>query len=311
MNERDIIKQLHSLKQIEPDSNWQAKNREILYSQVFSQSTAPQNPESLFASLSAGLDYAAGRFSAVFLQPAWVAASIILVFTLSIGGSVYASRNAKPGDSLYVAKMISEKAHLAVTFNETEKAKLGVTFAGNRAKEITQILAEPSDNKEAQAEQVKQLESDFKKEISTVITRLSKAKVAKQTPENEQPAENNQEEKSNPEEIGVFGANLGKDNKRMEIFEQQKTEPITTVSSEAKPQAAEAKPSQQSTSTEEAKPATAKPAQIEKVLQEAEKLLIEEKNIQGSLDKLDEAKVIINNPESKAAGETDATSTQK
>ncbi len=54
-------------------------------------------------------------------KPVW---AIVIILSVAVSGSfasVYASKDAKPGDSLYIAKIISEKTQQAMTFNETEK----------------------------------------------------------------------------------------------------------------------------------------------------------------------------------------------
>ena len=137
MNEKELIKQLNSFKDIKPDSQWTSNNREILAHQIgngqaeakisWFNASANMLPQKLFKQLS---------------QPVGI---VLLIAAIVFGSgivSLRAARNTKPGDSLYIAKIINEKAQLAITFNEKEKVKLGIEFAGNRAKEITQVLAE-------------------------------------------------------------------------------------------------------------------------------------------------------------------------
>jgi hypothetical protein len=320
MNEQEIIKQLLSLKNIEPDSNWSARNRDILHSQIFGGSAGSKDENRKLSGFSVFFNYAFSHVAAKLAQPTWMAISIILFFTMAIGGSVYASRNTKPGDSLYIAKVISEKAHFAVTFNEKEKAKLGMTFAGNRAKEITQVLAKETTDKTEQQEQVKQLETDFKKEISNVIIRLEKTNTAQKIAKSDQPKKDDgaesvkMDDKIAVKEAEIFGANLSKDSQRMEVSVPEKPKPAEPTKPEPKDSSVVPVSSVQSTSTLPQATSTAEivpeeKSEVEKVLLDAEKLLIENKDIDGTLDKLDEAKVIMNFVE-KEAGDG-ATSTSK
>jgi len=103
-----------------------------------------------------------GKILADFIKPVW-AMSLICVLILVIGvGGVYESKNSKPGDSLYIAKIISEQAQLAMTFNDKDKARLGLEFATNRAKEITQVLEESKEPAAQKSETVAKLSQNFK-----------------------------------------------------------------------------------------------------------------------------------------------------
>src|SRR3989339_293021 len=89
--------------------------------------------------------------------------AVFLIAGVLLGGgffSLNAAKDTKPGDSLYIAKIISEKTQFALTFNEKKKVKLGIEFAGNRAKEITQVLSEEGDVEI----RVEKLKDNFKKQ---------------------------------------------------------------------------------------------------------------------------------------------------
>jgi hypothetical protein len=318
MNEREIIKQLHNLKNLQPDAEWKNSNRDILLSQISGQSTSIMTGEYMSGwSMLAG--FIADKTKARFAQPAWLAAVIILVFSTGIISTVYVGRNTKPGDSFYIAKMISEKAQLAITFSEKDKAKLGMVFAGNRAKEITQVLAEPTNDKAGQDAQVKKLESDFRKEISTVISRLEKTKVIKTAkatqPKTNQPAIDPSKTAASGKpatgESEVFGANIGKDGKRLEISDPvkpQQVDPVPTSTAPDPGNVAKVQTQSQSTSTKEIQPEI-----IEKSLHDAETLLIDKKDVNGTLEKLNQINDLIVAEEAKnvtAQAEKDATSTK-
>ena len=163
MNEKDLLKKLNNLKKIKPDENWKKNYREVLYSQI-SAGQNSEKPESKIRFIFE--EVILGKIFISFTRPIWATTlASILILVVGVGG-VYASKNSKPGDSLYIAKIISEKAQLAMTFDEKGKAKLGLEFATNRAKEITQVLEEQNYPEDQKTQKVEQLTQNFKKEIA-------------------------------------------------------------------------------------------------------------------------------------------------
>ena len=264
MDEKALLKKLNNLKNIEPDSVWKSRYREVLYSQISAGSAAGQ-PESNLKIIWESI--MPREIFAELAKPVWLTgAACVLILTVGIGG-VYASKNSKPGDSLYIAKIISERTQLAMTFNEKDKAKLGLEFAANRAKEITQVLKDEGQS-DASKEKLENLAKNFKKEISQAKGRLTAIKSASQQAKDDEP---------------VFGANLEKTDQRMEIAEPAK--PVEPKNDELKP-AAEP-PAAVATSTQ------ANASQTDKMLEEAEKMF-DEKNYDGTIDKLEEVNKVIN-----------------
>ena len=264
MDEKALLKKLNNLKNIEPDSVWKSRYREVLYSQISAGSAAGQ-PESNLKIIWESIR--PREIFAELAKPVWLTgAACVLILAVGIGG-VYASKNSKPGDSLYIAKIISERTQLAMTFNEKDKAKLGLEFAANRAKEITQVLKDEGQS-DASKEKLENLAKNFKKEISQAKGRLTAIKSASQQAKDDEP---------------VFGANLEKTDQRMEIAEPAK--PVEPKNDELKP-AAEP-PAAVATSTQ------ANASQTDKMLEEAEKMF-DEKNYDGTIDKLEEVNKVIN-----------------
>jgi len=271
MEERDLLKKLNNLKNIKPDDNWKKNYREILYSQISGGATVNKEQSNLRIIWE---NIMPGKIFMDMAKPVWITSlASILILVVGIGG-VYASKNSKPGDSLYIAKIISEKAKFAMTFNEKDKAKLGLEFATNRAKEITQVLDESKESADEKGVKVEQLTQNFKKEITQVKNRLTTIKAAE-----------NKNNQTQTDESEVFGANLGKNDQRMEVAEPAKPE----IKKEEIP--LEVKPDLTA-------PATATTTEEnlngpDKALEDAEKM-VDEKNISGALGKLEEAKQIIN-----------------
>lgn len=262
-----MIKKINNLKTVKPDDNWKKNYREILFSQISAGQTASQpktNLQIIWESIEPK------QILADLAKPVWsVSLASLLILAVAVG-SVYASKNSKPGDSLYIAKIISEKAQLAITFSEEDKAKLSLEFATNRAKEITQVLQEVKEPENKKNEKVQQLSQNFKNEIKQAKSRLTAIKVEKNQ---------NKEDESQ-----VFGANLGKNNQRMEVAEP------STVNKNNQSQT-QVSPEEPTTVNATYTPESAN--EPDKMLEEAEKLFAE-KNYDGTIDKLEEVNKVIN-----------------
>jgi len=192
MTNQELTKQLNSLSAIKPNQTWKETNREILYSQI-SNSSTPIIPEK---SLNAFLVFL-NNAKELVAQPTFVLVSIFLIAFGIVGTRAAYTR---PGDSLFIARVISEKAQLAMTFNEEAKTKKEIQFANNHAQEIAQILAD--ENNQAQTEK---LASDFKSELNIVKTKIK-------------PIANNTETKpTDNDDAKVFSASVGHDNQGLQI----------------------------------------------------------------------------------------------
>lgn len=164
-----LNRQLNKLQnEIKPDSAWQARSRDILLMQI-KQGAAEKD---------------AHWFT--FIETVWVQrflfqatrpmALAVLVLLAVFGGSTMSLRAAnqtKPGDPLYIAKIISEKTQFALTFDNTKKAKLNLTFATNRATELKE-MEKSSPEKAGHEEQVKELTSQIKAEMAEAQSRIAK-----------------------------------------------------------------------------------------------------------------------------------------
>src|SRR3989338_6012236 len=287
MNDQELLKQLSNLKQIKPDHNWQKKYREILFSQI----SAGRADLERNSNLKIVWESIMPREILINLaKPVWLASlANVLILAVGIGG-VYASKNSKPGDSLYIAKIISERAQFAMTFDERDKAKLGVEFATNRAKEMIQVIEDTNQTATANNDKLEKLSQNFKKEISQVKNRLSNIKATIKATEDQV--------ETLDAEYEVFGANLGKDDQRMEIAEpvEPTVEPekatTTDLTIEGEPTIANA-----TSTTENASSAgSISSKQADQMLTEAEKL-VDEKDINGAIDKLEEVNKAINESE--------------
>lgn len=286
--EKQIIQQLNNLKNIKPDENWKQSYRDILLSQISSSQSfeEPKFSWSVFAK-----SFVPKQINFRLAGPVWVTTLVLTIIFSGGAASIFASRDTKPGDSFYLAKLVSEKAQLAMTFDETDKAKLSLEFASNRAKELSQVI---SDTKVGESDKkVESLSRSFKKEISEAKSRLAKINVAVTT-ENK-PAGENEEQ--------VFGANAEKTEQGMQLSEPKRQE-----ASADNQGTANSTPSQIATST----PAEAEVKLItpDKILEEAEKLF-DEKNYSGTVNKLEEANKIIEGQNGQVKGINESATSTK
>ncbi len=96
---------------------------------------------------------------------------LFVVTSLFLGSDFY--KNSKPTDSLYIARVISERARLNTTFDQNEREKLALEFASNHARDIATLLMDPEFNTEQNKDEVEKLSASFKDEINKVRTKVA------------------------------------------------------------------------------------------------------------------------------------------
>ena len=302
MENKELIRKINNLKSMAPDKEWKERNRGILFSQI--SATAVPAAEETGAMIK--IFVLLQRLVRIFSTPAW---AVFFVCLLVVAGSVFsvgAARLTKPDSSLYIARIISEKAQLAVTFGEEKKAKLSFRFANDHAKDITEILAKTDPSDEAGKSKTEKLSENFKKEMTVAKTKLKEMGAPVKPVKTE-----------GDEEIKVFSANLKKEERGMQVSEPQPKE---------EPAAGKNQTDAGIIKTEEEAKATNTPAgeisghsanlgDAYKMLEEAEELL-NEKDHSGTLNKLEEANNIVKNVDLGDKGEVkgvsgEASSTQE
>lgn len=242
---KNLNSQLNNLKNIKPGNDYKSKNRELLLTQIYN--TADAKPADFSFGFSAYFQQLASEFVDMIAQPAMV---VGLVLVSLLGGGLFgatASKGTKPGDSLYVAKRISEKTQLALTFGEKEKAQLRIDFAGNRVEEIEQVLADNKQNEAETKKTVDDLVNNIKSEVGAAkfgLQKINKSanidkKVAEKTTEVADKASSTNTAKAKSEEDEIFSANLGKDNAGISVAERvvnvvKKDEDSKTLLTQAK-----------------------------------------------------------------------------
>jgi hypothetical protein len=92
------------------------------------------------------------RFAAVFARvrnlslgrPVAIVTALIAVFAMVLGGAVYMSKKALPGDALYSLKRANETVQLSLADGPTAKSKAYLDFANERADEVLALLKRSS-----------------------------------------------------------------------------------------------------------------------------------------------------------------------
>lgn len=88
------------------------------------------------------------------------AAALVAVIAAA-GGSVFASRDALPGDALYAVKRVAESAGLAMTFDKTAKAHRQLELATTRLDEVDELVKRDPAEGAADPQAVRSAIQDF------------------------------------------------------------------------------------------------------------------------------------------------------
>lgn len=284
MTEKDLISKLNTLKNVSPESSWLESNRELFLAQI-SNSGADKlsGGQVFFINLKSFLKASS--------QPVFALGVFMLVLVASsiFGHKLFSQ--AKPNDSLYIARIISEKAKLNTLLNPEEKNKLAVKFATNHAQDISAVLSDPSFNNEENKDQVAKLSDSFNKEIETV-KKIVNASVAKSYK-----SETNANEPVEMSEEAVAIATEYKTEQGIQIKEDETSRqaPVINVGATTKTEQTATSTETKATSSVEIKveaEADAKINEADKIIDEA-KESFNNKDYNSVIDKLNEVSEII------------------
>ncbi len=166
MTEKELFNQLKSLKSIALSPEDKKKNRDVLFSQISNTFLETKNSNNLWINTK-------NIFSFIY-KPALTVAGVFVFLTgvLFLGSSLF--EKTKPTNSLYIARILSEKARLNATFDETERDALSLQFASNHAQDIATVLMDPEFNTEENKKEVERLNASFENEISKVQNQIDK-----------------------------------------------------------------------------------------------------------------------------------------
>jgi hypothetical protein len=218
MSEKELLQQLKSLKSIKLDAEEKESNKKVLMTQI--SNTLTQNKEAkTFNSFSFYFKNVLSMTS----KPAMILGGLFLFLFTSVLLSSSLYKDSKPTDSLYIARVISEKAKLNTTFDKEAKERMVVEFASSHASDIASILMDPEINNEENQEQVERLTNSFKTEIS-------KVRDVRSGEENDEV--NNEVKDEVEEDSSVFSASTLKEDNGVEISMQEQDSDVSTTSEE-------------------------------------------------------------------------------
>jgi len=293
MKDQEIFKQLHSLSKMKPNADWKKSQRNVMLSQINAGSTTLNSNSFVFDLFKLPFSYLQS-----FSQP--IVATFLLAFLFLTGGFVglRAAQDTKPGDSLYLAKIVGEKTQLALAFTEKKKAQLGIGFAVRRVEEIKQVIAEEEEDNDDTGDKVDQLLADFKKEIKAAKSRIAKISTTEKNDsikeEESNITESGKTEEAKVEEdldANIFSAGFDKTENGLEISDnnnnKETNENIVVKDDEKTLSKASSSDDMVSSSTIK-EVLTIKTTSPESILQEASDLLQAE-SYSDALDTLDNA----------------------
>ena len=131
MTEKELIKKIKELKQIEPSKNWVVLTKENILSEEKGIDVIEKRQKSFISELISVFNLKP------FLKPA-LATIVSFCFLIGILGF---AQNALPGDLLYSVKKIKEKANL-VLISETDMPNAQLDLTQKKLNELTKIAEE-------------------------------------------------------------------------------------------------------------------------------------------------------------------------
>jgi len=262
MTDKEFISQLNKLRNVKTDQAWLNSNRELLLTQISNSGGAELSSWQNFV-----INFQS--FMKTSSRPAFALGTfVVLLIVTSIFGHKLFSQ-AKPNDSLYIARIISEKAKLGTVLDSQERDRLAFQFAAGHAQDISTVLANPEFINSSNQDQIAKLNESFEKEINTARTKASRLTL-----------------KSTNEEEIVMIADATSTDGYLEVAEKTVDAAVPVETPKPEKLVAEEK-----ASSTDAVP-TEESIKADQILDEA-KQSFERKDYNGTLNKLQEAQAII------------------
>lgn len=180
MTNKEILKKLKLINQINPDQRWVSKNRSDLLLQIKEDRSVSH--EKTWSKITGWLELNFGfllnimiphRFIDAFGRPVIISlvGAMILVSTMSTIGM---AQNTMPGDILYPIKIVGENIQLSLTPTVEGKARIEMEFAGRRIEELNKLAAANKLSVSKFEEKVKKITDKLEKNINTVNIHLAR-----------------------------------------------------------------------------------------------------------------------------------------
>ena len=242
MKNSNLIIKLKSLNNVQPDEKFLKENRELLLAQI---SNSGQEKLAAWEKILITSENLVRLFS----RPAFALGAFVLVLLGANFVSTNILEKSKPNDSLYVARVISERLKVNTTINSESREKLAMTYALRHAEDIATILSDAKYYDEENSDQLAKLSNDFISEVNKVETSISRlsssGKIATE-----------KVEVNNTEVVGeMIIADNSKDESGLEIFipedENEVIENTASSSEEIKEEVVVSSPTSKTTKAKE------------------------------------------------------------
>jgi len=225
---KQLLSQLNKLQDIKPDKQWKTDSQEFLRTHI---------SEGAKSGVFSNVMMWVKDFAKVSSQPAFALAAFVLILITGVAFFNPLLSDAKPNDSLYIARIISEKAQVNMTFNKENRDKLSAQFAINHAKDITNLMNDPEfHSQEGSQDKIANLSDNFNKEIDSARASINSINERERNTSNTNYNENRNNETNilnNSSDLGsedfsadsgeaddegvIFSADSKKDNQGLEI----------------------------------------------------------------------------------------------
>jgi len=168
MNDRDLIKQLQSLKDA-PELGG-GFDVESVWSKFASEHDFPTETKDIHYGFRDYAEYYVWRLTHNAIRPLATSFAIVVFMVAGWVGSTNASFDSLPGDRLYPVKLTMEKVQLAVALNAEQKSRLELEFTSRRLNEMVELTAERS---LANPVRIQMAVNSFKDSVTSLSTELS------------------------------------------------------------------------------------------------------------------------------------------
>ncbi len=150
MNNKDLIKKIKQLKQIQPSSEWLDLTRHNLVNQLNEEDDKGLRAFGFFNWLK-GLE----------LQPVALALCLLLIFMAGPWLLVKAAQSSLPGETLYSVKKIGEEFQSRIA-SDNNRTQLQIEFAGRRLEELANVTGNPLSPEEEKSQKAKEIVNELK-----------------------------------------------------------------------------------------------------------------------------------------------------
>jgi hypothetical protein len=180
MTNREILKKLKSINEINPDERWVSKSRSDLLLQIKEDSLVVKH--NILNKVLAWLKVNFGFFLDIMLPHRFVdtfGRPVIISFVgamILVGGmsTIGMSQGTVPGDILYPVKIAGESVQLSLTSTAEGKVRIEMEFAGRRIEELNKLAATNKLSALQFEEKINKVTNKLKKNVNTVNIHLAK-----------------------------------------------------------------------------------------------------------------------------------------